>query len=103
MDSGERIVRYTSEELEAMEKRGETFTNYAYLDALTEEELQASIDHDEEGVPDWSTVQKGIPGFQEPVTLRVDRDVIAWFASQGPGHEERMARVLLAYVNAKKD
>lgn len=99
MKNAEHIVRYTADELAAMRQRGETYTNYAYLDALTEEELQASIDHDEEGVPDWSTVQKGIPGFQEPVTLRVDRDVIAWFAAQGPGPEERMARVLRDHAN----
>ena len=62
MRSGEHIVRYTAEELDEMRRRGESQTDWARVDAMTEEELEASIDHEEEGEIDWSTVQVGIPG-----------------------------------------
>ena len=62
MDNDERIVRYTAEELDDMVRRGEGKTDWARVDAMTEEELEASIDYDEEGEPDWSTIQVGIPG-----------------------------------------
>ncbi len=61
MQNQEDIRRYTAEELDAMLRRGESQTDWAHVDALTEEELEASIDHDEEGEFDWSTVQVGIP------------------------------------------
>ncbi len=102
MTNVERIVSYTTEELDEMERRGETYTNFAYLDALTDEELEASIDYDEEGVPDWSTVMKGFPGFPRPLTLNVDRDVIMWFEARGPDVEERMARALREYIDERR-
>ncbi len=65
MQCSERTVRYTADELEAIRQRGEGRTDFAYLDALTEEELEASIDRDEEGEIDWGTLQSGIPGPKE--------------------------------------
>jgi hypothetical protein len=62
MKNNEHIVRYTAEEIDEMLRPGESQTNWARFDAMTEEELQASIDHDEEGEFDLSTVQVGIPG-----------------------------------------
>ena len=50
MQNGERIVRYTADELDEMLRRGESQTDWARVDAMTEEELEASIDHEEEGV-----------------------------------------------------
>ena len=62
MENGERTVRYTAEELEDMLRRGEDQTDWARVDAMTEEDLEAAIAHDEEGEFDWSTIQVGIPG-----------------------------------------
>ncbi len=100
MAKNERIVSYTAEELEAMRARGEGRTNYARLDAMTEEELEASIDHDEEGEIDWSSVQVGFPGPKERLTVRFDTNVVAWFKEQGPGYQTRMNEVLKSYVKA---
>ncbi len=61
MQKSERIVRYTKDELDEMLRRGEDRTDYARFDAMTEAELEASIDHDEEGEPNWSTFQAGPP------------------------------------------
>ncbi|MGH2560383.1 MAG: BrnA antitoxin family protein [Thermomicrobiales bacterium] len=102
MTRNEHIVRYTSDELDQMVQRGEDRTDWARVDAMTEEELEASIDHDEEGEVDWSTVQVGIPGPKQQLTVRFDQDVIDWFKAQGRGYQTRMNAVLRSYVEAQK-
>ena len=101
MQRNEAIVRYTAEEIDRMRARGESQTDWARVDAMTEEELEASIDHDEEGEFDWSSVQVGIPGPKQQLTMRFDRDVIEWFKAQGPGYQTRMNAVLRGYVDAQ--
>ncbi len=54
MQKSKGIVRYTADELDEMLRRGKDRTDWARVDALTEEELEAAIDHDE-GTFDWST------------------------------------------------
>jgi len=60
MERNGNIVTYTTEELDAMIARGESKTDWARLDAKTEEELAADMASDPawDGVPeDW--VSKG--------------------------------------------
>ena len=52
MAKSEHMVSYTAEELEDMRRQGETYTDWAKVDALTEEVLEASIDFEEEGEAD---------------------------------------------------
>ena len=102
MQKSERIVRYTAEELEEKLRRGEDRTDWAAIDALTEEELEASIDFEEEGYPIWETAMAGIPGPKQQVTVRFDGDIVKWFKEQGPGCQTRMNAVLRSYVDAEK-
>ncbi len=102
MAKSERIVRYTAEELDEMQRRGETYTDWAKVDALTEEELEASIDFEEEGEIDWSTARSGIPGSQQKFTLSLDQEVIDWFTAQGIGYRAKMNAVLRDYVDAHR-
>jgi uncharacterized protein (DUF4415 family) len=102
MQKQETIVRYTADEIDEMLRRGEDRTDWARVDAMTEEELEASIDHDEEGEFDWSTVQVGIPGPKQQLTVRFDADIIDWFKAQGAGYQTRMNAVLRSYVEAQK-
>ncbi len=95
-------VRYTADEVDEMLRRGESRTDWARIDAMTEEELDAAIDHEEEGEVDWSTVQVGIPGPKRQQTVRFDADVVAWFQAQGPGYQTRMNAVLHNYGEAQK-
>lgn len=102
METKEHIVRYTTNELEHMRQRGEDQTDWVRVDTMTEEELEASIDHDEEGEIDWSTIQVGIPGPKQQLTVRFDADVIEWFKAQGAGYQTRMNAVLRSFVEAQK-
>jgi uncharacterized protein (DUF4415 family) len=102
MQKSEHIVRYTAEELREKLARGEDESNYDYVDSLTEKELEASIDFEEEGYPIWETAMAGVPEPKQQITVRLDGDIIAWFKSQGPGYQARMNAALRGYVEAEK-
>jgi uncharacterized protein (DUF4415 family) len=53
---------------------------------------------------DDSFFEKAVIHWPEPkasVTLRVDKDVLDWFKSQGKGYQTRMNAILKAYKEAK--
>ncbi|NJL50310.1 MAG: BrnA antitoxin family protein [Blastochloris sp.] len=52
----------------------------------------------------WEAADLVVPGqvTKSSVHLRVDRDVLDWFRSQGKGHLTRMNAVLRAYYEANK-
>jgi len=102
MSKNASIVRYRTEELDAMRRQGQSWTDWARVDAQSEEDLAPAIDRADEGEFDWSTAQIGIPGPKKQVTVRFDADVIEWFKAQGPGYQTRMNAVLRRYVEAQK-
>ena len=86
------IVRYTAEELAAMRQRGESRTDWAKVDAMTEEELEASIAADPDDIQeqiDWTKVIKGLPPLKKHINIRVDSDVLDWFRATGKGYQTR--------------
>ncbi len=102
MARNERIVRYTKDEADEMLRRGEDLTDYARFDAMTEAELEASIDVDEEGEPDWSVVYVGLPPLRGLAPVQIDADLFARFERQGPGVRERINAVLRAHVEVQE-
>ncbi len=102
MQKSKVIVRCAADELDEMLRRGEDQTDWARVDAMSEEEREAAIDHDDEGTFDWSTTQVGIPGPKQQLIVRFDRDVIEWFKAQGAGYQMRMNAVLKSFVDAQK-
>jgi uncharacterized protein (DUF4415 family) len=103
MANTERIVRFTAKEIDDMLLRGESRTDWARVDAMTEEELEASIDFEEEGEFDLSTAQPGIPSLPPPLTIRLDAEVMEWFMAQGDDFWIRMNAVLRDFVAAQKE
>jgi len=92
----------TAEELDEMRRRGEGQTDWARVEALTFEEIEAAIDHEDDGEFDWSSVSAGIPGGKQQLTLRLDQEIVDWFKAHGPGYQTRMNAVPRSYVDAKK-
>ena len=43
-----------------------------------------------------------MPQKKESITLRIDRDVLAWFRSLGHGYQTRINAVLRSYVQAAR-
>ena len=101
--SKERIVRYTTEEVQDL--RGlEDRTDWARLRAEEAAGIEPELDEDEIGIEwDWDNVKLVVPPVKQAVSVRLDQDVIAFFKAQGPGYQTRMNAVLRSYMLAKKD
>ena len=105
MSKKENIVRYTLEELQAMQAAGDTRSNWEKAAAMTEEELEAAIasDPDEAGlVFDWSTATTVLPESKAVLNMRVDHEVLHFFKRQGKGYQSRINAVLRTYVEHQK-
>jgi uncharacterized protein (DUF4415 family) len=46
----------------------------------------------------WETAKLVQPMTKQAISLRVDRDVLDWFKSQGKGYQSLMNAVLRSYV-----
>ena len=99
--SEERIVRYSRDNLPK-----DTRTDWARVDALTDEEIEAAALADPDAppmdvdAPDfWEEVVIVIPS-KKLVCLRIDQNILDWFREQGKGYQTRMNAVLRAYMEA---
>ncbi len=97
----ERITRVTAEEARRLPDR----TDYARLDAMTDEDIAKAVAEDPDACPvdlDWSDASLVVPPHRRASVLFVDEDVAAWFRSLGEGYKDRMNTVLRAYMEAQK-
>jgi len=73
---------------------------------MTDAEIaQAAADDPEAALTtaaDWTDARVIWPQAKEPVTLRLDKDVLAWFRQRGRGYQTRINAVLRAFVAAQK-
>ncbi|HEV2336321.1 MAG TPA: BrnA antitoxin family protein [Stellaceae bacterium] len=81
-------------------------TDWARLNAMTEEEIERNALDDPDNPPmtedDWKNARVVWPQGKAPVTLRLDRDIIAWFKARGRGYQTRINAVLRGFVEAQK-
>jgi len=102
------IVRYTAEEIGVLLAHGESKTDWARVDAKTEEELAADMASDPawDGLPeDWVSrahvatgLMSGRKENKHQVTMRFDADILDYFKRQGRGWQSRMNAVLRGFV-----
>lgn len=104
VENDENIVSYTAEELREMVRRGEDRTDLARVDAMTDEDIEASIDPEEEGEFDWSTVYVGLPHFiaKGQFMISIDKDVPEWFKAQTSEYPQAINDVLRGHIEAEK-
>jgi uncharacterized protein (DUF4415 family) len=105
MSKKENIVRYTLEELKAMQAAGDSLSNWERAAAMTEEELEAAIasDPDEAGmIVDWSKGTMVLPEPKAVLNMRVDRDILDYFKHQGKGYQSRINAVLRTFVEHQR-
>ncbi len=80
-------------------------TDWAALDALTDEEIEASIANDPDWQEfkdmDWSKAALVIPPKKKAISIRVDEDVLDYFRKEGAGYQRRMNAVLRSYMQQK--
>lgn len=77
-------------------------TDLQRLDAMRDEDIDASdIPPLDEEFFEKATIR--MPERKSSLTLRVDKEVLDWFKSQGKGYQSRMNAVLKAYMKAKRE
>ena len=84
-------------------RRGKT--DWAAVDALTDEEIAAAIRKDPDAVPidfDWSKAVLVIPPKKKAISIRVDEDVLDYFKKQGAGYQRRINAVLRSFMREKR-
>lgn len=69
---------------------------------MTEEQIVQTSPPELADLPDdfWESAVLVPPIFKEPISLRVDEDVLAWFRKAGPRYQSRMNAVLRRYMEA---
>lgn len=81
-------------------RRGKT--NLEKLRKLTDEEINASI----AGDPEWDEEAWSdaviVVTKKQPISIRVDEDVLDFFKAQGAGYQKRINAVLRSYMNASR-
>jgi uncharacterized protein (DUF4415 family) len=72
------------------------------LRKMTEAEISATSPSELADLPEdfWDDAVVVSPPSKEAISLRVDRDVLAWFREQGPRYQTRMNAVLRSYMVA---
>jgi uncharacterized protein (DUF4415 family) len=80
-------------------------TDWAKVDALTDEEIEVAVRNDPDAAPldfDWSKAVLVVPPKKKAISIRVDEDVLDYFKKQGGGYQRRINAVLRFFMNEKK-
>ncbi|CAA9574618.1 MAG: hypothetical protein AVDCRST_MAG33-2904 [uncultured Thermomicrobiales bacterium] len=89
--------------MDEMIRRGEDQTDWERVRALTPEQIEASIDFEDEGVFDWTTVQAEDSPTSQRTIISIDPETMDWFrAKAGDDYQDRINAVLREYVDAEK-
>jgi uncharacterized protein (DUF4415 family) len=79
-------------------------TDWARVDALTDEEIAKAVANDPDAAPidiDWSDAVLVMPAKKKAISIRVDEDVLAFFKKEGDGYQRRINAVLRSYMHQK--
>jgi uncharacterized protein (DUF4415 family) len=102
LPDGTHVIEHPDGRLERRKSR----TDWARLDALTDEEIDASIADDPDWAEfkdlDWSDAVLVIPPKKKAISIRVDEDVLDYFKKEGGGYQRRMNAVLRSYMQQKR-
>jgi len=88
---------------DAPRRRGKT--DWARLDAMTDEEIEEAVRNDPDAVPldvDWSKAILVVPPKKKAISIRVDEDVLDYFKNEGTGYQRRINAVLRSYMQQKR-
>ena len=101
LGDGTHIIEHSDGRLE----RRRSQTDWAALDALTDEEIEEAVRNDPDAVPldiDWSDAVLVIPPKKKAISIRVDEDVLDYFRKEGAGYQRRINAVLRSYMQQKR-
>ncbi len=76
-------------------------TDWARVDAMRDNEIDYT-EIPEQGEDFFQQAVLRMPVPKVSVTLRLDRDILEWFKSQGRGYQTRINALLRAYMEAQQ-
>jgi uncharacterized protein (DUF4415 family) len=100
LGDGTYVVEHSDGRLE----RKKSQTDWAAVDALTDEEITQAVANDPDAVPidiDWSDAVLVVPPKKQAISIRVDEDVLNFFKKEGDGYQRRINAVLRSYMQQK--
>ena len=82
-------------------------TDWNRVDALTDADIATAVQNDpdtSEGSRDWfrDAMVLRPATDKEPVTMRLDSDMVTWFRLQGRGYQTRINGILRSYYEAHR-
>ncbi len=101
LPDGTHIIEHPDGRLE----RRKSQTDWARVDALTDEEIAQAVRDDPDAAPidiDWSDAVLVVPPKKNAISIRIDSDVLDFFKEQGVGYQRRMNAVLRSYMEQKR-
>lgn len=95
-------AKRTSKPLRKNEKPRRGRAKLASLRKVSERNIQRTSPPELADLPAEFFAQASIvhPSPKQPISLRIDEDVLLWFKKQGPRYQSRMNAVLRAYMAA---
>jgi uncharacterized protein (DUF4415 family) len=83
--------------------RGEAKNVYYVVEAMQrlEYDLHTHLNHLRRIPLEWETIHRERTYHKTRITMRVDRDVLKFFRSLGPGYQPRINDVLRAFMHAR--
>jgi uncharacterized protein (DUF4415 family) len=81
-------------------------TDWARLDALTDEDIKAAMADDPDWAGfeeiDWSTIEVKPFRPKQAISIRLDPDILDFFKAEGAGYQGRINTVLRHYMESKR-
>lgn len=100
--SKENIVSYSIDQIRERIAKGESKTDWARVDAMTDAEIEALMRDDPDWKDfmdiDWSKAVAVCPQPKNAVSIRLDSDVLDFFKAGGKGYQTRINAVLRHYM-----
>ena len=98
-------MRSSEKEIWTRVQKRETKTDWVRVNAMTEEDIERNALEENRrlGIPDdwYKDAYAVYPVEKDRITIRVDRDVLEYFRTQGKGYQSRMNAVLRAFMAAE--
>ena len=78
--------------------------DFARLRRVSEREIQATSRPELADLPDDFRDEATVvePAMKQPISLRVDADVLQWFKTHGPRYQSRINAVLRSYMSQRR-
>jgi uncharacterized protein (DUF4415 family) len=99
------IVTTSLEEALERIKRGESKTDWARVDAMTDADIAEAMRDDPDWADligiDWSNATIVYPRPKHAISIRLDKDIVDFFKATGKGYQTRINAVLRYYVEER--